>query len=130
MDNIMNNLIWIILLNIGVYALFVYGFKKEFKPMDSLINWIVFMGFYFCVVAYNPKYSMILAIVSFILVLIIIAYVALYLTGKQRGVIIWDSIGFQILKKGGHPYAIAFYSIILFLLISGFFDAYITNFSI
>ena len=109
MDNIMNNLIWIILLNIGVYALFAYGFKKEFKPMDSLINWIAFIGLYFYVAAYNPKYSMILAIVGFILFLIIIAYVTLYYTGKQKGVIIWDSIGFQILKSGGHPYAIIFF---------------------
>jgi hypothetical protein len=130
MDNIMNNLIWIILLNIGVYALFVYGFKKEFKPMDSIINWIAFIGLCFYVIAYNPKYSMILAIVGFILVLIVIAYVALYHKGIEKGVIIWDSTGFQILKYGGHPYAIVFYSIIIILLISGFFDAYITNFSI
>ena len=123
-------IIWILLLNAGVWIIFVYGFKKDFKPMDSLINWISFIGLYFYVSGYNPKYSMILAIGGFILFLIVLAYVTLYLTGKQRGVIIWKNLGFQILKYGGHPLAISLYSIILVLLVSGFFDAHITIFSI
>jgi hypothetical protein len=130
MHQSMYEIIWIILLNIVVWIVFVYLFKKGkgFEPRDSIFNWVTFIAVLFYVIAYNPKYVKILAIVGFIVFLIVFSLGIIYTKGRHEGVKIWTSDIYTILKYGGHPIAITIYSIALALLISGFFDTYIISF--